>query len=142
MSLLVGHVIREQIARDIRAAWPKVTAIVFGRPVGDPPAAPYARVDMPEVAYEPLTVSQTEQRYVFAIGLVAPLKPRQVVADLQESAANALIERLMAEKTYSEAVAYMPRVNRVLFAADYTDEPTYEVAVEFECRLSVPYVVG
>lgn len=141
MSLLHGAAIREQLAADIRAAWPKVTAIIFGRHVGEPPKVPYARVDMAEVEYAPSTVSQTEQRYIFAIGLIAPLKKGEVVADLQEAAANALITRLMANATYGEVNAYMPKVNRVIFSAEYADEPIYEVGVEFECRLSVPYIV-
>lgn len=142
MSLLYGQAIREQLAMDIRAAWPDVKQIVFGQPVGEPPKTPYARVDMAEVEYGTHTVNQTEQRYVYIIGLVAPLRQGAVVADLQEAAANQLIARLMSSTLYSEVPAHMPHVNRVLFGAEYNDEPTYEVGIEFECRVSVPYLTS
>lgn len=144
MSLLYGQAIRDQLELDIMQAWPDVTRVVFGKPVNNQaPDAPYARVDSPEVEYAPHTVSQTEQRYVFVIGIVAPYPTdgRVKVIDLQEERANQLITRLMANRTYAE-FAYMPKVNRVLFGQDETEEPTYEVGIEFECRVSVAYIVN
>lgn len=144
MSLLYGQAIRDQLERDIMAAWPDVTRVVFGKPANnDAPRAPYARVDSPEVEFAPHTVSQTEQRYVFVIGIVAPYPTdgRVKVIDLQEERANLLITRLMAQRVYAD-IAYMPKVNRVLFGQDESEEPTYEVGVEFECRVSVAYIVN
>lgn len=145
MSLLYGHHLRAQVAADIRAAWPDVKEIVFGKPTRPAPKAPYVRVVMPEVEYAPHTVAQTEQRYVFLIGLVSAfpkdVKKRPLI-DVMEERANNLIARLMASRTYSDLNAYRPMVNRVLFDEELGDEPTYEVAVEFECRLSVAYIVN
>lgn len=143
-SQLRGREVRSDIEAAILASCPGVDEIVFGRTV-KPRTSRFARVYMPEVSFdgENSTQTQTHQEYVAMIALTFPMSDAEgmTIPDAAEDAINPLIAELTKSAHFGEVRAFAPKIRSVQFDDDSeSDEPVFEVGLEFVCSLHAPYI--
>lgn len=126
-----------EIAGHVNTAWGVATDRIFiGLPKAEAGAFPYAVIDLPEVQYEPDSVSTVTQVFTFQISYRDKHGQNEAIAFVKAEKADALIGELMRSASFAD-VAYSPRIVSVTFNDDLDPtDPTYGVTVTFECRVS------